>query len=102
MIANMTFVIASLAIWRLSYLIVDEEGPFDVFYTFRRLLGVHLEDGVIVANNVFAKLVLCIYCTTVWVSLPFALILFTDAWLLYWFALGAGSLLVHRLIIDRG
>lgn len=56
-----------LTIWRLSSLLVEEEGPFDVFEKLRRFLGVP-ETGEV--EGLVPKLFSCIWCMSVWVA-PF-------------------------------
>lgn len=48
------FIMLALATWRISYMLVSEDGPSDVFVKLRTLkLGGLLD---------------CIYCTSVWVG----------------------------------
>lgn len=51
----MRFVIGALAVWRLSSLVVSEDGPFDMF---TRLRSVRALDG----------LTSCLWCTSVWAA----------------------------------
>ena len=62
-----------LICWRITSLLVREDGPFDIFAKFRRLVGVsYNEYSIPVGKNVFAKLLICIWCASVWVSLALA------------------------------
>ena len=56
------FVIAALAVWRLSHLLAAEDGPWDLMARFRRNLG----------TTNWGKLMDCFYCLSVWISIPFA------------------------------
>jgi hypothetical protein len=49
-------VVLGLATWRLSYMLVNEQGPFKVFNFVRYWFN-------------FGGLLACIYCTSVWVAL---------------------------------
>lgn len=61
----LTFVAAALAVWRVTHLVVLEEGPWQLFHRLR-LLGASL--GA-------AKLFGCFLCFSVWAAIPFALLL---------------------------
>jgi hypothetical protein len=79
------FVVASLAVWRLTHLIVEEDGPWDIVVRVRQRLG----------ESFFGQLMDCFYCTSVWVSVPFAFWVTGDALdrLVVWLGLsGAASL----------
>ena len=83
------FLIAVLAIWRISHLISNEDGPFDVVIKFRKLFG----------QGFFGDLLDCFYCLNLWVSIPFVF-LFTNRWLsgvVIWLALSGGACLLFKL-----
>lgn len=84
----MTFALSSLAVYRLSRMITDEEGPFALFTKLRELakpdtwLGRGLE---------------CIMCVSVWVALPVALwIDWSLRWWLTWLALSGVTVLIRK------
>ena len=56
------FVAASLAAWRVTHLVVEEDGPADVVVRLRRRAG----DGMAGAAMD------CFYCFSVWVGVAFA------------------------------
>lgn len=68
------FVLA-LATWRISNLLVNEAGPFDVFEWLRAEFGIRWdidkeEHFVLpVKDNVIGRILLCVYCTSMWVAL---------------------------------
>lgn len=62
---GLTFAVAALAVWRVTHLVVLEEGPWQLSHRLR-LLGASL--GA-------AKLFGCFLCFSVWAAVPFALIL---------------------------
>ena len=55
------FVLAALAVWRVSFLVAREDGPWDAFARFRRGVG----------RGVLEKLFGCVKCVSVWVAIPF-------------------------------
>jgi len=85
--------IGALAVWRITHLLHAEDGPADVLVRFRRALG----------SGVLGRAVQCFYCLSVWVALPFSILL-QPAWrerLLLWPALSAGAILLHEFIASR-
>jgi len=76
-----TFLLISIANWRICSLIQDEDGPFDIFLRLRNKIGLtkvedlplneqllYSNDKFIHDGNFFAKLVECIWCLSVWVG----------------------------------
>lgn len=67
---NLTILfVLGLAAWRLSSLLVKEEGPFLIFERMRTKAGI-IQDGAekIVTDRFFAQLLSCVWCTSVWVG----------------------------------
>lgn len=84
----MLFILAALAVYRLSRMISDEEGPFAVFTWLRGLAT----PGTWVAHGVE-----CIMCVSVWVALPIAL--YVDwSWTapLTWLALSGVTVIIRK------
>ncbi len=82
-------VLAVLAVWRLTHLVVAEEGPWRILAHLRRA-AIALRLG---------GLVTCFYCASVWVAVPFALLIAHD-WrsiVLCIPALSAGAIVIERL-----
>lgn len=98
-----TFLLLSLAAWRIASLLVRETGPFNIFVWVRERVGIgHDEHGVpyMVPDNVFAGVLSCVFCASVWVA---------GGWLLFWlivpgvaikiatvFAISTGAILIDR------
>lgn len=77
-----------LAVWRLTHLLWNEDGPGDVFVKLRRLAG----------RSFAGRLLDCFYCLSLWVALPFAYFL-ADGWAdraLLWLGLSGGAILLER------
>jgi hypothetical protein len=82
-------VLGILSVWRITYLLYGEDGPWDVFVRLRNLAG----------QGFWGKLLDCFYCLSVWIAAPFAFLLGED-WherLLLVPALSAGAIMVERL-----
>ncbi len=59
------FALCALATWRITHLVVNEDGPGDVVLRVRRAAG----------SGALGQLMDCFYCVSVWVALPIALTL---------------------------
>lgn len=82
------FVVAALATWRLTHLLVLEDGPFDLLVRLRVVLG---RAG---------RLLDCFFCLSVWIAAPLALVVTAKPaiWLCVWPALSAIACIVHRAL----
>jgi hypothetical protein len=81
---------ATLATWRLTHLVVAEDGPWDVVVRLRRLAG----DGPA------GRLMDCFYCASLWLALPFVPWVARD-WAgcaVAWLAISGGALLLQRAL----
>lgn len=54
------FGLASLAVWRLTHLLAEEDGPFDAVVRLRRRAG----------SGQLGALMDCFYCLSVWIAVP--------------------------------
>ena len=59
----LTLVMGILAVWRITFLLNMEDGPFDIFHRIRQKSGA----------SFFGRLLDCFFCLSVWVSLPFGI-----------------------------
>ncbi len=84
------FVLAVLAVWRITHMLSREDGPWDILVRLRRALGA----------GMLSKLVACFYCLSVWVALPLAWFLKGSIaeTLVGWLALSGGAILLERLV----
>lgn len=84
MIDLLTLLILIAATWRLSSLLVNEEGPFGLFLKFRLLVA-----G---ATDLFT----CIWCLSLWIGLGFSLLYWYSPIVTFWvalpFALSGGAI----------
>ena len=79
----MAFLLGTLAVWRLSHLLAQEDGPFDVVFRLRKKVG----------QGFFGTLLDCFLCLSLWIALPFAF-LSADTWIdriVAWLALSGGA-----------
>src|SRR5580658_4956738 len=88
------FTLGVLATWRFTHLLVEEDGPWDSAVRFRRRLS----------RNVIGKLLDCFYCSSLWVSIPFCVLLGQTPKnrFILWPALSAGAILLENLSARLG
>src|SRR3990172_6931280 len=61
--------VSALCTWRISNMLISEDGPFNIFHNFRESVGIkHDVNGEVYSypNN---SLLSCLWCTSIWVSL---------------------------------
>jgi Protein of unknown function (DUF1360) len=59
------FCASTLAVWRITHLFSQEDGPFDLVIKLRKQLG----------QGFLGDLLDCFYCLSLWVAIPFAYLL---------------------------
>lgn len=81
-------VLLSFAAWRVSSLLVNEEGPFRIFEWFRE------------KTHSLGGLLDCLWCTSVWVAMPVALLTFGNLYwrIVAWLAVATGSIITDSII----
>ena len=77
-----------LCTWRITHLLRAEDGPGDLVVWLRKLAG----------ESFWGRLLDCFYCLSLWIALPFALIVGGTGIerLLMWLAFSAGAILLER------
>jgi len=83
------FVLAALAVWRVTHLLHAEDGPFDILVKIRTAAK----------NGFLGKLLDCFYCLSIWIAAIPVLIL-NYSWqerLLLWLSISAAAILFERL-----
>lgn len=80
----LNLLILALFTWRVSYMMVKEAGPFNVFIRLR-------------AFTDLGGLLLCVNCMSVWIALLGYALLVTDlSPLVYVGAISGGALMLHK------
>ncbi len=84
-----------LAIYRLSYLIAKEDGPFDLFIALRHRAGQH---------NWFGRGLHCVLCISFWISFLPAFWLFWSRpvnVVVGWFGIAGGVLILYKVLDEQ-
>jgi Protein of unknown function (DUF1360) len=84
-----SFIVGTLAVWRVTHLLWAEDGPLDVLVRLRKFAGA----------SFFGRLLDCFYCLSLWVSVPMAWLLATG-WTeraIVWLGLSGGVVILQRL-----
>ena len=99
--------LAVLTVWRLSSLLVNESGPFDVFARLRHAVGVRYDVYSVCHAQGVAGALCCVWCASLWVAAAVALavalyrgdgVLIT---VLDWLGFSAGAVVVES-VVKRG
>lgn len=62
-------IIVGLTVWRISSLLVREDGPYDVLAKVRHTAGVRYDEySRAIGQNVIAKALTCVWCISIWVA----------------------------------
>lgn len=89
-----SFVVLALATWRVSSLLVNEDGPFGIFDRIRSL---HEPDSQV------AEVLSCVWCTSIYVGAFWTILFFVSPlalWFAIPFALSCITIVVH-LFVER-
>jgi Protein of unknown function (DUF1360) len=83
------FVLVLLCVWRVTHLLVFEDGPWDAVIRLRKHLG----------SSVLGQAMDCFYCCSLWVAAPFALLSAASPLegLLVWLASSGGACVLEHL-----
>ncbi len=100
------FVVVALAVWRLSSMLVNEAGPWDIFVRLRAFIGVKYDEySQPYGTKFFAKLFSCVWCLSTWIGAfaAVAFIVFPKAtfYLSLPFAFSACAVIVEEVIIAQ-
>jgi hypothetical protein len=86
------FTLLTFAVYRASQLLVYDDGPFNLIFKFRVMVGVHDLDQGGEPKALLGKLFACPYCLGLWLAIPGALVAAgaIDSFIILWLAI-AGS-----------
>jgi hypothetical protein len=83
------FLLATLAVWRVTHFLAKEDGPWSLVVRLRRALG----------RGFTGNLVSCFYCLSIWIAIPFSFFLEGSAMerVVVWLALSGAASLLERM-----
>ncbi len=86
------FVLAVLATWRVTHLLASEDGPADLIFRVRAVVG----------QSLAGRLMDCFNCLSLWIAAPAALFVSRRPieWLFTWLALSGGACLLEGMVKD--
>ena len=87
------FLLGILFVWRMTHLLIAEDGPWDVAVRLRRSVGEGFMGGMLD----------CFYCLSIWISVPLAIFLGEkpSEGILLSPALSAAAILLERVTENR-
>lgn len=87
------FILLTLAVYRVSQLLVYDDGPFDLVFKFRDWAGVYDRNETGEAQSHFGKFFSCIYCVGFWLAFfaTFVISVSTSSFVLWWLAIAGGQ-----------
>lgn len=88
----------ALAVWRLSYLLVKEDGPDRLSRRLREHTGIEYDEHDQVYSYPDWNPLTCVYCTSLWVAM---LLYFAPKWLIQILAASAVAVIVEKYHGDR-
>lgn len=96
------FILIGMAVWRLSSLLANEDGPFDLFARIRNAVGVkYNKESETYGTNWFSKGIICVWCNSIWVA-GLVAIYFSDdfaIWLIHTLALSTTAIIVDSKLV---
>jgi len=107
-LTNMIILLAILATWRLTYLFVLEDGPFNIFSAFRDKIGVEYDNfGNVSGKNMIAKLFACFWCASIWVAALISVLVlliehsgnYVELFFIYFLSFSAGAIILKEKIL---
>lgn len=98
----MDIVLLALATFRISSLLVKEDGPFGIFAKLRRAVGITVNEyGQREADTFLGELLNCVWCVSVWVGVGWAVSYYLAPTFTTWFALPLALSTVAIVISER-
>ena len=99
----MDIIILILATWRISSLLVDESGPFQMFEALRCWMGIRYNEyGISYSTMEWTGMFTCLWCMSVWigviVTILYATIPLYTTIMLMPFALSTGAIIVKGFL----
>lgn len=92
----------ALATWRLSSMLVNEVGPFDIFQRLRDALKVYPaeQDGAVICKSDGAAfgMFCCVWCMSVWCSAVLLALYPYAPVVIWWLAISALAIVLQEIV----
>ncbi len=90
---ELRFLLCSLANWRLTHLVVREEGPWNIVVRFRVWLG----------ESMAGRAMDCFFCSSLWFAIPLAFLVSYNfvSWIVAWLAISAAACLLEQATLRQ-
>ena len=85
---SLEMILIILAVWRLTHLLSEEDGPFDIIFKIRKKAG----------TGFFGSLLDCFYCVSIWIAFPFGMWIGENWWekIIMWLAFSGAACLLEQ------
>lgn len=81
------FLILVTAVWYMAVILVDEDGPYDILYKFRGMVGVAFSsDGGWYGKTILGRILICKLCTSFWLSIVTTVLYYLFGPIIVWLA----------------
>lgn len=85
-------IVLGLATWRVSSLLVQEDGPFMMFYKLRERVGLKHDDSgniYLIPKGFLPGILSCVWCCSVWAA---------GAWMLAWYLVPKATVIAAQFL----
>ena len=91
------FIIISLAVWRFTHMLQNEQGPANIITKFRDFITKKDGDEFEDPDSLWTQGFLCFYCLSMWVAIPAAIFLSHNLieFFGYWFGISAAAIFIN-------
>ena len=91
---SLEMILIILAVWRLTHLLSEEDGPFDIIFIIRKKAG----------TGFFGSLLDCFYCVSIWIAFPFGMWIGENWWekIIMWLAFSGAACLLEQATTKTG
>jgi len=91
----LSFILFTLAIWRITHMLQTENGPFAIFGLLQSKVG-KLKSR----NGGIKEMFFCFSCLSIWISIPFAIVMSGSMIevVIYTLALSSSAILFEHVI----
>jgi len=92
------FLLSTLAVWRIGHMILDENGPFNIFGKLA-----NYTDKLKYKDGGLKQLSTCFYCMSIYLSVPFSIYLANNVveFIIYVLSMSALAIILYEWFEER-